>query len=56
MVERNLIPKLVDVLPNPNVRDVTIALLYHLSADDRCKAMLAETDAPRRARAARGGE
>ena len=47
MVERNLIPKLVDVLPNPNVRDVTVALLYHLSADDRCKAMLAETDAPR---------
>ena len=38
------VPKLVNLLRTPAYRARTLKLLYHLSADDRCKSMITYTD------------
>ncbi|CAN0321797.1 unnamed protein product, partial [Laminaria digitata] len=44
MVKAGLIPKLVELLKRPPYRARGLRLLYHMSIDDRCKAMFAYTD------------
>lgn len=44
MVKGGLIPKLVELLKRPPYRARGLRLLYHMSIDDRCKAMFAYTD------------
>lgn len=44
MVKAGLIPKVVELLKRPPYRARGLRLLYHMSIDDRCKAMFAYTD------------
>lgn len=44
MVKAGLIPKLVELLKRPPYRARGLRLLYHMSIDDRCKAIFAYTD------------
>lgn len=44
IVKDGLVPKLVTLLRTPAYRARTLKLLYHLSADDRCKSMITYTD------------
>lgn len=44
MVKAGYIPKLISLLKTPSYRAKTLKLLYHLSVDDRCKAMIHYTD------------
>ncbi|RZF32208.1 hypothetical protein LSTR_LSTR004071 [Laodelphax striatellus] len=44
MVRVGFIPKLVSLLGNENYREIVLKLLYHLSMDDRVKAMFTYTD------------
>ena len=45
MVKCGIVPKLISLLKTPTFRSRTLKLLYHLSADDTCKSMVAYTDA-----------
>ena len=45
MVKCGIVPKLISLLKTPSFRSRTLKLLYHLSADDTCKSMIAYTDA-----------
>lgn len=45
MLKGGMVPKLVKLLEVPAFRAKTLRLLYHLSADDRCKSMLTYTGA-----------
>ncbi len=44
MIKCGYVPKLIGLLKTPVFRAKTLKLLYHLSVDDRCKAMFAYTD------------
>jgi hypothetical protein len=44
MIKGGLVPKLISLLRTPPLRARTLKLLYHLSADDRCKSMITYTD------------
>ena len=44
MIKCGYVPKLVGLLRTPAFRARTLKLLYHLSADDRCKSMITYTD------------
>ncbi|XP_037073717.1 kinesin-associated protein 3-like, partial [Pollicipes pollicipes] len=44
MVNVGLLPKLVNLIPSPRQRSAAIAVLYHLSMDDKVKSMFAYTD------------
>ena len=44
MLKSGMVPKLVNLLKTPSYRAKTLKLLYHLSADDRCKSMITYTD------------
>lgn len=45
MMEASLLPKLAELLKKAPFRARTLRLLYHLSADDRCKSLFTYTDA-----------
>jgi len=45
MVRNGLIPKVVELFPNPNFQHESMALLYHISMDDKCKSMFTYTNA-----------
>ena len=47
MVERALIPRVVDLMRNPHFQHVSMALLYHVSVDEKTRAMFAYTPAPK---------
>jgi len=44
MVNVGLLPKLVNLIPTSRQRSAAIAVLYHLSMDDKVKSMFAYTD------------
>mmetsp|Transcript_33441 Transcript_33441/g.72987 ORF Transcript_33441/g.72987 Transcript_33441/m.72987 type:complete len:453 (-) Transcript_33441:38-1396(-) len=43
MVKNGLIQKVVELMRNPLFRNVSMALLYHISMDDKCKSMFTYT-------------
>mmetsp|Transcript_22516 Transcript_22516/g.76554 ORF Transcript_22516/g.76554 Transcript_22516/m.76554 type:complete len:799 (+) Transcript_22516:38-2434(+) len=45
MVRCGLIPKVVELIKEPHFQHVSMALLYHISMDDKCKSMFTYTDA-----------
>lgn len=47
MVERALIPRVVDLMKNPHFQHVSMALLYHVSVDPGTRGMFAYTPAPK---------
>merc|ERR1712093_316703 len=44
MVNRGMIPKLVELLKKPAYRLVVLRLLYHFSTDEQCKSIFICTD------------
>lgn len=44
MLKAGYVPKLTSLLRTPQYRAKTLKLLYHLSVDDRCKAMITYTE------------
>ena len=44
MVNRGMIPKLVELLKKPTYRPAVLRLLYHFSTDDQCKSIFICTD------------
>ena len=40
IIRCGLVPKLINLLRTPAYRARTLKLLYHLSADEKCKAMM----------------
>jgi hypothetical protein len=44
MINSGLVPRLVNLLKTPAFRARTLKLLYHLSVEDRCKAMYPYSD------------
>jgi hypothetical protein len=45
MVDRSMIPRVVELMKNPHFQHVSMALLYHISMDDKCKSMFTYTAA-----------
>mmetsp|Transcript_18523 Transcript_18523/g.35810 ORF Transcript_18523/g.35810 Transcript_18523/m.35810 type:complete len:776 (-) Transcript_18523:393-2720(-) len=43
MVENGLIQKVVELMKNPLFQNVSMALLYHISMDDKCKSLFTYT-------------
>ena len=43
MIKGGLVPKLITLLRTPSYRARTLKLLYHLSAEEKCKAMIPYT-------------
>lgn len=44
LADHGLIPKVVELVRTPSVRDLALGVLYHLSMDDKCKSMFTYTD------------
>lgn len=45
MVDRSMIPRVVELMKSPHFQHVSMALLYHISMDDKCKSMFTYTAA-----------
>lgn len=44
MADAGMVPKVVELVKAPFVRDLALGVLYHLSMDDKCKSMFTYTD------------